>query len=157
LHRSRLLPAIGRCGGIIALRRARESRTPPDTRVAASARRAVQRRTGRASARAGARRGPARRTPRLPSRRACGRVLAILLSRRHLRFRRRAERIRTGIEMRHEASAMFAESAEAPHVVASLLEKNRARAARLAKSLRALAPRAVVTGARGSSDNAATF
>ena len=59
--------------------------------------------------------------------------------------------------MRHEASAMFQESAEAPRVVASLLEKNRATTARLAKSLRALSPHAVVTGARGSSDNAATF
>ncbi len=59
--------------------------------------------------------------------------------------------------MRHEASAMFQESAEAPRVVARLLEKNRAAVARLAARLRAQAPHAVVTGARGSSDNAATF
>lgn len=55
------------------------------------------------------------------------------------------------------ASAMFQESAEAPRVVAGLLDKNRAQVARLAMRLRALAPQAVVTGARGSSDNAATF
>ncbi|MBV8979175.1 MAG: SIS domain-containing protein [Alphaproteobacteria bacterium] len=52
---------------------------------------------------------------------------------------------------------MFRESAEAPRIVAAMLEKNRDQVARLGGRLRALAPHAVVTGARGSSDNAATF
>jgi glucosamine--fructose-6-phosphate aminotransferase (isomerizing) len=52
---------------------------------------------------------------------------------------------------------MFEESAEAPAVVARQLDRNRALLARLGETIRTLSPRAVVTGARGSSDNAATF
>ena len=52
---------------------------------------------------------------------------------------------------------MFAESAEAAAVVARQRERNRALNRRLGERIRALAPHAVVTGARGSSDNAATF
>lgn len=52
---------------------------------------------------------------------------------------------------------MFEESAEAPAVIARQLERNRAHAERLGQRIRGLSPRAVVTGARGSSDNAATF
>ena len=52
---------------------------------------------------------------------------------------------------------MFEESAEAPAVIARQLERNRAHATRLGQRIRDLSPRAVVTGARGSSDNAATF
>jgi glucosamine--fructose-6-phosphate aminotransferase (isomerizing) len=52
---------------------------------------------------------------------------------------------------------MFAEAAEAPAVVAAQLARNAPAVAALAESLRAKPPRAVVTIARGSSDNAATY
>lgn len=52
---------------------------------------------------------------------------------------------------------MFAEAAEAPAVVAAQLARNARLVATLASSLRARPPRAVVTIARGSSDNAATY
>ena len=52
---------------------------------------------------------------------------------------------------------MFREAAEAPQVVRAQLAANRERAARLAAQLRDTPPRAVITCARGSSDNAATF
>jgi glucosamine--fructose-6-phosphate aminotransferase (isomerizing) len=52
---------------------------------------------------------------------------------------------------------MFAEAAEAPAVVATQLARNARLVATLASSLRARPPRAVVTIARGSSDNAATY
>jgi glutamine---fructose-6-phosphate transaminase (isomerizing) len=52
---------------------------------------------------------------------------------------------------------MFREAAEAPQVVRAQLAANSARAAQLAAQLRATPPRAVITCARGSSDNAATF
>jgi glucosamine--fructose-6-phosphate aminotransferase (isomerizing) len=52
---------------------------------------------------------------------------------------------------------MFAEAAEAPAVVAGQLARNAPMVAALAASLRARPPRAVVTIARGSSDNAATY
>ncbi len=54
-------------------------------------------------------------------------------------------------------SLMAREAAEAPDVVARQLDANRARVRTIAAHLRARAPRAVVTGARGSSDHAATF
>ncbi|HEX4739473.1 MAG TPA: SIS domain-containing protein [Allosphingosinicella sp.] len=52
---------------------------------------------------------------------------------------------------------MFSEAAEAPAIVAAQLARNAALMATLAASLRARQPRAVVTIARGSSDNAATY
>jgi glucosamine--fructose-6-phosphate aminotransferase (isomerizing) len=52
---------------------------------------------------------------------------------------------------------MFAEAAEAPAIVAAQLARNAPLMAALASSLRARPPRAVVTIARGSSDNAATY
>jgi glucosamine--fructose-6-phosphate aminotransferase (isomerizing) len=52
---------------------------------------------------------------------------------------------------------MFREAAETPDVVAKLLSANRAQVEAIGTKLRRLKPRAVVTGARGSSDHAATF
>jgi glucosamine--fructose-6-phosphate aminotransferase (isomerizing) len=52
---------------------------------------------------------------------------------------------------------MFREASETPEVVARLLAANRTQAAAIGAKLRRLKPRAVVTGARGSSDHAATF
>lgn len=55
------------------------------------------------------------------------------------------------------ATLMFTEAGEAPAVVAKQLERNRGAVARLGARLRERPPRMVVTGARGSSDHAATF
>jgi glutamine---fructose-6-phosphate transaminase (isomerizing) len=55
------------------------------------------------------------------------------------------------------ATQMFREAAQSPAVVAAQLERNAAAVARLARRLREVPPRAVVTCARGSSDHAATF
>lgn len=55
------------------------------------------------------------------------------------------------------ATAMFAEAAEAPAVVARLITENAGLLEELGSSLRELAPRAVITCARGSSDHAATY
>ncbi|MBL6853667.1 MAG: SIS domain-containing protein [Alphaproteobacteria bacterium] len=52
---------------------------------------------------------------------------------------------------------MFREAREAPDVVARQLASNAARAKAIGARLRKMQSRAVVTGARGSSDNAATF
>src|SRR6201987_5209424 len=52
---------------------------------------------------------------------------------------------------------MFREAAQAPEVVRTQRAPNAARAAGLAEQLRRSPPRAQVTTARGSSDNAATF
>jgi glucosamine--fructose-6-phosphate aminotransferase (isomerizing) len=52
---------------------------------------------------------------------------------------------------------MFAEAAQAPARIAAQLAANQTRIQQLASQLRARPPRAVVTCARGSSDNAATF
>ena len=52
---------------------------------------------------------------------------------------------------------MFREAAEAPAALGRQLERNREAAQRLGAALRELAPRAVVTAARGSSDHAATY
>ncbi|MGN6148306.1 MAG: SIS domain-containing protein [Rhizomicrobium sp.] len=52
---------------------------------------------------------------------------------------------------------MFREAADAPSVVARQLSENRSLANELATTLRAKKPRAIVTGARGSSDHAATY
>ncbi|MBS0472760.1 MAG: SIS domain-containing protein [Proteobacteria bacterium] len=52
---------------------------------------------------------------------------------------------------------MFAEAAEAPDVIARQLFSNSAQAAAIGRKLRQIRPLAVVTGARGSSDHAATF
>jgi glucosamine--fructose-6-phosphate aminotransferase (isomerizing) len=52
---------------------------------------------------------------------------------------------------------MFQEAQEAPQVVARQLDANSVVVARIAAQLRAKKPRAVVTGARGSSDHVATF
>ena len=55
------------------------------------------------------------------------------------------------------ATLMHREAAQAPAVVRAQLARNRDAADLLGRELRALAPRAVVTCARGSSDHAATF
>lgn len=55
------------------------------------------------------------------------------------------------------STAMFREAAEAPAWVAAALEQNASIVAALVARLRASPPRAVVTIARGSSDNAATY
>ncbi len=52
---------------------------------------------------------------------------------------------------------MFSEAAEAPAVIERQLQHNSAAVARIAARLKAQQPRAVVTLARGSSDNAATY
>jgi glucosamine--fructose-6-phosphate aminotransferase (isomerizing) len=52
---------------------------------------------------------------------------------------------------------MFREAAEAPEAVRRQLEASRAQVRDLGARLRTLAPRAVVTCARGSSDHAATY
>ncbi len=52
---------------------------------------------------------------------------------------------------------MFREASEAPAAVARQLEGNRGAVTSLGRELRAAAPRAIVTCARGSSDHAATF
>ena len=55
------------------------------------------------------------------------------------------------------SSRMYREAAQAPTVVREQLEMNAERMARIGAVLREMKPRAVVTCARGSSDNAATF
>ncbi len=52
---------------------------------------------------------------------------------------------------------MFSEAAEAPAVIARQTQRNSAAISRIAARLKAQQPRAVVTLARGSSDNAATY
>jgi glucosamine--fructose-6-phosphate aminotransferase (isomerizing) len=54
-------------------------------------------------------------------------------------------------------SKMFCEAAEAPDIVARQRAANRALVKKIGARLRANKPRAVVTGARGSSDHAATY
>lgn len=56
-----------------------------------------------------------------------------------------------------DETLMFAEAGEAGSVVAKALEANRAPIEQLVHTLRTRRPRAVVTAARGSSDNAATY
>jgi len=58
---------------------------------------------------------------------------------------------------RAPGSLMLKEAGEASSVIAQQLVENGATMARLGETLRRLAPRAVVTCARGSSDHAATF
>jgi glucosamine--fructose-6-phosphate aminotransferase (isomerizing) len=60
-------------------------------------------------------------------------------------------------EMSERETKMFQEAASAPILVESQLRANRTVAARIGTALRRRVPRAVVTAARGSSDNAATF
>jgi glucosamine--fructose-6-phosphate aminotransferase (isomerizing) len=55
------------------------------------------------------------------------------------------------------SSRMYREAAQAPEVVREQLQTNAASVARIGALLRDLKPHAVVTCARGSSDNAATF
>ena len=55
------------------------------------------------------------------------------------------------------SSRMYREAAQAPAVVREQLELNADLMARIGASLREMQPRAIVTCARGSSDNAATF
>ena len=56
-----------------------------------------------------------------------------------------------------DASMMFAEAAQAAQALRAQFERNAARCSSLGLKLRTLAPRAVLTLARGSSDHAATF
>ena len=83
--------------------------------------------------------------------RARDRVLAVLLSRRHLRLRRRAE---------HAVmpdTRMFREAAAAPMWCARSCGAIATSTSNLERCVRRMPPRAVVTCARGSSDHAATF
>jgi glucosamine--fructose-6-phosphate aminotransferase (isomerizing) len=57
----------------------------------------------------------------------------------------------------HANTRMFREAAQSPEVVRAQLAANAASIERLAARLRRVPPRAIVTCARGSSDNAATF
>jgi glucosamine--fructose-6-phosphate aminotransferase (isomerizing) len=57
----------------------------------------------------------------------------------------------------HERSLMFREAGECAEVVARQRERNRGIIAELGQRLREHKPRALITLARGSSDNAATF
>ena len=52
-----------------------------------------------------------------------------------------------------EATHMFREAAEAAGAVRAQYDSNRSRALELGSKLRSLAPRAVITCARGSSDH----
>jgi len=56
-----------------------------------------------------------------------------------------------------DSTRMFREAAEAPLAVSAQLARNRELVSHAAATLRELAPRAVITCARGSSDHAATF
>ena len=56
-----------------------------------------------------------------------------------------------------ESTHMYREAGEAANAVRAQYESNHSRALELGNKLRSLAPRAVVTCARGSSDHAATF
>ena len=56
-----------------------------------------------------------------------------------------------------EATHMYREASEAADALRAQYESNHSRALELGGTLRSLAPRAVVTCARGSSDHAATF
>ena len=56
-----------------------------------------------------------------------------------------------------EATLMFREAAQAPAVLREQFRRNDAALLQLGETLRRLAPRAVLTCARGSSDHAATF
>src|SRR5207244_3570317 len=103
----------------------------------------------------GRRATPGRAAP-IPSGRSRRGVHPVLLPRRHLRLRRRAQR-RLVNAAQPGSTRMYREAAEAPAVVRAQLRTNAARLARLAERLRQTPPRAVVTCARGSSDHAATF
>jgi glutamine---fructose-6-phosphate transaminase (isomerizing) len=59
--------------------------------------------------------------------------------------------------MTEQTTQMFREAAQAAHVVQTQLEINQPRMEQLRDVLHELAPRAIVTCARGSSDHAATF
>lgn len=61
------------------------------------------------------------------------------------------------VTMGQRLTRMHAEAADAPAVVAAQLHRNAAAMRALATQLRKVRPRAVVTCARGSSDNAATY
>ena len=61
------------------------------------------------------------------------------------------------VSSRAQATYMFREAAEAPQVVRRQLDANRDVTQALGRKLREVAPVAVVTCARGSSDNAATY
>lgn len=61
------------------------------------------------------------------------------------------------LSLRAEDTLMFREASEAGEVVRRQIARNRVAMAALGKRLREMAPAAVTTLARGSSDNAATF
>ncbi len=61
------------------------------------------------------------------------------------------------MSLSERSTRMYLEASQAPEAVYEQLRANEQQMARLGERLRALAPRAVVTCARGSSDHAATF
>ncbi len=65
--------------------------------------------------------------------------------------------LRNPLPIAAESTHMYREAAEAAEVVRMQTDTNHARALQFGGRLRKLAPRAVVTCARGSSDHAATF
>src|SRR6185437_14891018 len=85
------------------------------------------------------------------------RVLPVLLPRRHLRFRRRAQHVIEERSRSAERTLMFAEAGDASNAVRAQLRYDSATMRALGAKLRKLAPRAVITCARGSSDHAATY
>ena len=56
-----------------------------------------------------------------------------------------------------EATRMFQEAAHASNAVRTQLERDAAAIAAIGREIRRLAPRTVITCARGSSDHAATY
>jgi DNA-binding transcriptional regulator YhcF (GntR family) len=126
-----------------------KKRQPSGKSAAAAARRAADGRAGEVARRECPRRGPARGARGLPCGRPRRRILPVVLSRRHLRLRRRAQHT--------NVTAMFREAAESAAAVRRQLRANAEPMRQLGAVLRRVAPRAVVTIARGSSDHAATY
>jgi len=102
---------------------------------------------------------PARRAAGLAARWAGDRVFTILLPWRHVRLRRRVERLdMSAVHLRSaEGTRMFQEAASASDAVRAQLQCDADAIAAIGRELRRLAPRAVITCARGSSDHAATY
>ena len=147
-----VMPALTRCCRELPVPGARPRREPAGARVAASTRRSAHTRAGRAPAREAGRCRIARRASGISRRRPSRRILAVLLPRRYLRLRRRAQHA-----VVNPRSRMFREAAEGPAIVRHQLHANRDLVESIGDLVRQRAPRAVVTCARGSSDHAATF
>src|SRR6202022_3197104 len=95
----------------------------------------------------------------LAARWAGNRVFAIILPRRYLRLRRRVEclHMNPARATLPEGTRMFQEAASASDAVRAQLQCDAAAIAAIGREVRRLAPRTVITCARGSSDHAATY